>query len=167
MLGQSPAPGTAIANGATITLMTARPPLPDMICLNVEEARALLERTAEGRVLRWQETSQPSSLPEGLVIGQTPLPGTPLPAIGEELRARITVSIGRQTTRTPTISRLEAVHGIGPIRARRLRAAGIENVNALATAEATEVAEALRIRESLARTLIERARSLLRGQATT
>ncbi|HEY64185.1 MAG TPA: PASTA domain-containing protein [Caldilineae bacterium] len=164
VLGQSPAPGAEIPNGATVTLAVARPPLPDVICLGGDEAWEIIERATEGRILRWNEVSQPSPIPESTVIDQAPLPGAPLPEIEQEVRVRITISTGsRDIAETPEIPGLEAVSGIGPARAKRLRSAGIRDTAALARASVEEVAQALAVSESFARTLIERAWAILEG----
>ncbi len=162
VLDQSPAPGAEIPNGATVTLMVARPPLPDVICLSWDEARAIMEEATEGRILRWSEASQSSPIPEGTVIDQAPLPEAPLPEVGRAIRVRVTISTGsRDIAEAPAIPGLEAVSGIGLARAKRLRAAGIRDAAALARASVEEVAQALAVSESLARTLIERAQALL------
>ncbi|NOZ26535.1 MAG: PASTA domain-containing protein [Chloroflexi bacterium] len=165
VLGQSPAPGTEIPNGATVTLMVARPSLPDVICLDRDEARALMEEATEGRILRWSETSQSSPIPEGTVIDQAPLPGAPLPEVERAIRVRVAISTGsRDIAEVPD---LEAVSGIGPARAKRLRAAGIRDAAALAHASVEEIARALTVSESFAQVLIERAQALLRETGIT
>ncbi len=162
VLSQSPAPGTIVQSGFTITLTLARRPLPDVICLRVDEAREQIARATEGRALDWREVPQPADLPEETVVGQEPPPGAPIP----ELESRITVTVGvsrgpRGLARPARPLDLESVRGIGRARSQKLQAAGIGDVQALAQANPAEVARALNVAEALARTLIERAQALL------
>ncbi|MCS7220709.1 MAG: PASTA domain-containing protein [Anaerolineae bacterium] len=162
VLSQSPAPGTIVQSGFTITLTLARRPLPDVICLRVDEARERITRAMEGRTLDWQEIPQLADLPEGTVVTQKPLPGAPIP----ELESRITVTVGvsrgpRGPGRPAHPLTLESVQGIGRARSQKLRVAGIDDVQALAQANPAELARVLNVTETLARTLVERAQALL------
>jgi beta-lactam-binding protein with PASTA domain len=166
VLEQSPAPGTALPSGPlapplNIRLVLARPPLPDIICMDVRAARAAVEAAAGGRELVWQEVAEASDLPEGTVVRQEPMPGAPIPE--GRLQVIATVSSGaRRNQVVPQILDLNAVQGIGPVRAGKLRAAGIGDAPALAQAGAAEVGQALGATESLAETLIARARAALK-----
>jgi beta-lactam-binding protein with PASTA domain len=162
VLGQSPAAGTLVQSGFIVTLILARRPLPDVICLQVGEAHERIARVTEGRVLDWREIPQFADLPEGIIVMQKPLPGTPIP----ELESQITVTVGisrgpRGLTWLPGSFNLESVRGIGRVRLRKLQAMGIEDMQALAQANPVEVAKVLNVTEALARTLIERAQALL------
>lgn len=162
VLGQSPAAGTIVQSGFTVTLTLARRPLPDVICLKVDEARERIARVTEGRALDWREIPQPAGLPEGTVVAQKPLPGEPIP----ELESRITVAVGvsrgpRGLAQLARPLALELVQGIGRVRSQKLRAAGISDVQALAQANPAEIARALNVTEALARVWVERAQALL------
>ncbi len=162
VLGQSPAAGTLVQSGFAITLTLARRPLPDVICLRVDEAREQIARATEGRALDWREIPQPADLPEGTVMAQKPPPGAPIP----ELEGQITVTVGtsqgpRGLTRSRWPLDLESVRGISRARSQKLRAVGIGDVQALAQADPAELARALNVTEAVARTLVKRARALL------
>ena len=162
ILAQEPRPGTTMEPGAQVTLTIARPPLPDVICLNIDEAHALIERAAEGRALRWSEERQPSDLPEGQVIGQDPPPGAPIPEVEQVIMVTVSVSAGSLTPRALISLAIHRVRGIGKVRARQLRAASIADAATLAHASVEEVARALDVAPGkLARSLIQQAQRAL------
>ncbi len=148
--------------GDQVTLTIARPPLPDVICLQVDEAHALIERAVEGRALRWSEERRPSDLPEGLVIGQDPPPGAPIPEVEQVIAMTVAVSTGSLTPRGLISLAIHRVRGVGKVRARQLRAAGIADAATLANASIEEVARALDVAPGkLARSLIQQAQRAL------
>ena len=162
ILAQEPRPGATMQPGAQVTLTIARPPLPDVICLRVEEAHALIERAVEGRALRWSEERQPSDLPEGQVIGQDPPPGAPIPAVEQVIAVTVSVSAGSLAPRGLISLAIHRVRGVGKVRARQLRAAGIADAATLAHASVEEVARALDVAPGkLARSLIQQAQRAL------
>ena len=66
----------------------------------------------------------------------------------------------RTTMPAPTTAGIDAIDGIGPVFAGRLKAAGIDDVSKMAASTVDTIAEAAGVSGARARTWIEQARSL-------
>jgi beta-lactam-binding protein with PASTA domain len=94
---QNPTPGTAISPSPvpvpiTVTLVVSRVPLPDVVCLDVDRARAIITEATHGRTLTWNEQKQASGLPPGTVLAQSPLPLAPIPKLDARIEVIVTIS---------------------------------------------------------------------------
>ena len=165
VLDQSPAPGTTLlGRGAIVTLSVSRPPMPDVVCLNADEAQAMIKRAAgDGRNVSFIVESTLSTIERGAVVSQSPVSGEAMPASGEPMAVTLVVSEGSDRSPLRPVVDLQEVSGIGPARAARLQAAGIADACSLARASTLEVADALGVGEALAETLTRNAQSVLTG----
>lgn len=91
---QVPEPGEAfeptLPIAQVIVLLTiSRVPFPDVVCLDVDQAQAIITEATKGRTMTWNVQKQASGLPPGTVVAQSPLPLAPIP----QPDARIDVSV--------------------------------------------------------------------------
>ena len=96
VIEQSPAAGQEVDKGGAVDLTVARPtPIPDVVDLTEEEARAELEDAGFEVRVTDQEVTDPAQ--DGIVLEQSP-------AADEERRqgSRVTIIVGRVAEATPT-----------------------------------------------------------------
>jgi beta-lactam-binding protein with PASTA domain/tRNA A-37 threonylcarbamoyl transferase component Bud32 len=128
VFAQEPPPDTRLEEGATVTIRISQGPrpidVPDVVGVDVDDARATLERAG----FLVQTVSQPDdSRPAGRVVRQDPRAGTQAP---RGSTVRLTVSTGREKVQVPSVVGKEANEAAAELSRAGLR---VRTVNEMST----------------------------------